>query len=83
MISDILEEREKDQAPRFFLHDEMVIWLRDQLRVSVSDYVSEDQWVNSVAEAGTHYAYREQIKLTGKKYVHITPTIACSLCQKN
>lgn len=83
MISDILEEREKDQAPRFFLHDEMVIWLRDQLRLSVSDYVSEDQWVNSVAEAGTSYAYREQIKLTGKKYVHITPTIAGTMMPTN
>ena len=34
MISDILEQREKDQKPRFFLHDEMKSWLQDQMQIS-------------------------------------------------
>ena len=71
MITDILEDRQKDQAPRFFLHDEMIIWLRDQLRISISDQQYDDQWVDSVAEAGTQYAYREQLKLSGKRGIYI------------
>ena len=76
MITDILKEREKDQAPRFFLHDEMKAWLGEQMQMSISDQTMDDVWVDSVAEAGTPYAYREQIKLSGKRYIHITPMIA-------
>lgn len=83
MITDILEDRQKDQAPRFFLHDEMVIWLRDQLRISISDQQYDDQWVDSVAEAGTQYAYREQVKLSGKRGIYITPMIAGTHMQSN
>lgn len=83
MITDILEDRQKDQAPRFFLHDEMVIWLRDQLRISISDQQYDDQWVDSVAEAGTQYAYREQLKLSGKRGIYITPMIAGTHMQSN
>ena len=76
MIADILMEREKDQKPRFFLHDEMKAWLADQMQMSLSDQTMDDVWVDSVAEAGTPYAYREQIKLSGKRYIAITPMIA-------
>jgi hypothetical protein len=83
MITDILKERQKDQAPRFFLHDEMTIWLREHLRVAISDQIHDDQWVDSVAEAGTAYAYREQLKLSGKRNIYFTPMIAGAMMPTN
>jgi hypothetical protein len=35
MITEILKERAPDQKPRFFLHDEMIAWLKDNLKVKV------------------------------------------------
>ena len=35
MITDILQERTPEQKPRFFLHDEMVAWLADNLKLEV------------------------------------------------
>lgn len=83
MISDILEEREKDQAPRFFLHDEMKSWLQNQMSISISDQTYDQVWVNCVVEAGTPYAYREQIKLDGRRRLQITPMIAGTMMASN
>ena len=83
MISDILEDRQKDQAPRFFLHDEMKCWLQEQMCISISDQTYDQVWVNSVAEAGTPYAYREQIKLDGRRRLQITPMIAGMMLASN
>ena len=83
MITDILEDREKDQKPRFFLHDEMKSWLQEQMCISISDQTYDQVWVNSVAEAGTPYAYREQIKLDGKRCLQITPMIAGIMLASN
>ena len=83
MITDILEDREKDQKPRFFLHDEMKSWLQEQMCISISDQTYDQVWVNSVAEAGTPYAYREQIKLDGKRHLQITPMISGIMLASN
>ena len=83
MITDILEDREKDQKPRFFLHDEMKSWLQEQMCISISDQTYDQVWVNSVAEAGTPYAYREQIKLDGRRRLQITPMIAGIMLASN
>ena len=83
MISDILEQREKDQKPRFFLHDEMKSWLQEQMYISISDQTYDQVWVDSVAEAGTPYAYREQIKLDGRRRLQITPMIAGMMMPSN
>ena len=83
MISDILEQREKDQKPRFFLHDEMKSWLQDQMQISICDQIYDQVWVDSVAEAGTPYAYREQIKLDGRRRLQITPMIAGMMMPSN
>ena len=83
MISDILEQREKDQKPRFFLHDEMKSWLQDQMQISICDQTYDQVWVDSIAEAGTPYAYREQIKLDGRRRLQITPMIAGMMMPSN
>ena len=83
MISDILEKREKDQKPRFFLHDEMKSWLQEQMCINISDQTYDQVWVDSVAEAGTPYAYREQIKLDGRRRLQITPMIAGMMMPSN
>ena len=83
MITDILEDREKDQKPRFFLHDEMKSWLQEQMCISISDQTYDQVWVDSVAEAGTPYAYREQIKLDGRRRLQITPMIAGVMMPSN
>ena len=83
MITDILEDREKDQKPRFFLHDEMKSWLQDQMQISICDQIYDQVWVDSVAEAGTPYAYREQIKLDGRRRLQITPMIAGMMLASN
>ena len=83
MISDILEQREKDQKPRFFLHDEMKSWLQEQMCINISDQTYDQVWVDSVAEAGTPYAYREQIKLDGRRRLQITPMIAGMMMPSN
>ena len=83
MITYILEDREKDQKPRFFLHDEMKSWLQDQMQISICDQIYDQVWVDSVAEAGTPYAYREQIKLDGRRRLQITPMIAGMMMPSN
>jgi len=40
MITEILKERAPDQKPRFFLHDEMIAWLKDNMKIQVNQYAT-------------------------------------------
>lgn len=76
MITEILEKREKDQAPRFFLHDEMKAWLASNLTTIISDQTYDEQYVDTVSNPGTYNAYRHQHRLIGKKRFQIGSMIA-------
>lgn len=52
MIQDTLKDRKPDQKPRFFLHDEMVEWLRNNLTINTvftPMYESDPQLCNKLA----------------------------------
>lgn len=41
MIDDVLKNREPGQKPRFFLHEEMKAWLKDNMKLEVSAYTGD------------------------------------------
>ena len=53
------------------------------MQISICDQIYDQVWVDSVAEAGTPYAYREQIKLDGRRRLQITPMIAGMMMPSN
>lgn len=53
MIEDILKERKPGDKPRFFLHDEMKEWLKENLSINMT----------AVDEGSTDYNLRQKLSL--------------------
>lgn len=66
MISEILTKKEKDQKPRFFLHDEVKAWLQDKMNVSTIIQGMGYKYVASVAymDQPIYNRYQENVALS-------------------
>jgi hypothetical protein len=80
MITDILKEREVDQKPRFFLHDEMISWLSDTCYFTTSirpegrygltlPYIDSYGHTHSTEylEVATHFVVENKCLIEGKQ----------------
>jgi hypothetical protein len=80
MITDILKEREVDQKPRFFLHDEMISWLSDTCYFTTSirpegrygltlPYIDSYGYTHSTEylEVATHFVVENKCLIEGKQ----------------
>lgn len=57
MIDEILITKTPDQKPRFFLHDEVKAWLKDNLEISVQlkPLVSQDNMLTAILQRDLGY----------------------------
>jgi hypothetical protein len=80
MIDDILKERDVDQKPRFFLHDEMIAWLSDTCYFTTSvrpegryglnlPYIDSygQAYSTEYIEVATHFTVENKCVIEGKQ----------------
>lgn len=73
MIDQILKDRQPDQKPRFFLHDEMKAWLKDNLDIQVTHGQNRSSDFNLQAKLGLSYTLPVGLYLSITIYVDKEP----------
>jgi hypothetical protein len=81
MIEDILKERKPGDKPRFFLHDEMKLWLKDNLKI-YSHAITQGQGhsplqnkLNLSAPLPNEYVIQTGISMDGEQLSYTTVSI--------
>lgn len=75
MITEILKER--TQKPRFFLHDEVKAWLRENMQLSLICNPGSTVYIPSIAGMEHDYYNRYTENIPIPEYIKLTTVLTC------